>query len=137
VDDVGTWGAPAFLSGDASWSQPPLAFNPFQSRVNVEIYNMPTYCALQTPPLSPPVERILPLYLYVSPTAADPQRRVLYPQTADGQPAFILAKRNKLSTEYSRAYCGFEPWRLTFTSHLELAKFVLLRHMRLGLPDDP
>ncbi len=134
-DQRGRWGAPPVLVPDASWPSPPLAVNPLGGRVNVEIYNMPSFLVLQTPPLSPPEARVVPLYYFTSPTAADPATGTLWPATADEQPAFLLARASTVSPYYSRAYCGFEPWRLSFASHLALAEFVLLRHMRLGLPD--
>ena len=136
-DRIGLWGAPAFLYPEVTWPQPPFSVNPYRSRVNVEIYNMPTYLTQQTPVLSPPVERVLALYEFASATPTDGTRGILYPRTADGQPAIILAKRSTADSDYSRAYCGFEPWRLSFASHRQLAAFILLRHMRLGLVDDP
>jgi hypothetical protein len=134
-DLYGRWGAPSVLTPDSSWPLPPLTFNPYKSRVSVEIYNMPSFLAQQTPNLSPPAARVLPLYLFTGPTPADPATGVLYPFTADEQPALLLARAATVSPAYSRAYCGFEPWRLTLASHIALAEFILLHHMRLGLPE--
>lgn len=134
-DVRGRWGAPVRLYTDGTWPLPPASINRFLGRVNVEIYNMPSYLAQQTPRLSPPAARVLPLFLFRSPTVEDARTGVLYPLTADAQPAFMLARANLASPDYSRAYCGFEPWRLAFASHLALCEFVLLRHFNLGLPD--
>jgi len=38
-----------------------------------------------------------------------------------------------LDPDYTRAFCGFEPYLLELSSHKDLARFVLVRHFRLGL----
>jgi hypothetical protein len=90
-----------------------------------------------SPPLRPPSARVLTLYEYASISRADHDRAYLYPATADEQPAIILAKSSIYASQYSRAYCGFEPWRLRLESHLKLAKFVLLHHLRVGSNETP
>ena len=49
--------------------------------------------------------------------------------------AVLLRRASPTSPYYSRAICGFEPWRLRANSQLALADFILLRHFRLGLAD--
>jgi len=135
-DPLGLWGAPPALTVDIStWPSPPVTINPLGGRVNVEIFNMPSYLARQTPPLAPSPSRVRVLYECTTPTPADPGRGILYGVTADGQPAFLLAKAHDLALDFTRAYCGFEPWRLSARSHQALAEFVLLREFRTGLPD--
>ncbi len=113
------------------------AVNIYGTRVNVEIYNMPSFMARQTPPLSPEAGISTALYFYASPTEENAETGILYPLTADGQPGVILRKASTQDRDYSRAICGFELWKLRASSHLALADFVLLRHFRLGLPDAP
>lgn len=135
-DPLGLWGAPPVLTVETStWPSPPITINPLGGRVNVEIFNMPSYMARQTPPLAPASGRVRVLYECTTPTRVDPDRGIVYGATADGQPAFLLAKANDVAVDFSRAYCGFEPFRLSARSHQALAEFVLLREFRLGLPD--
>jgi hypothetical protein len=133
VDQLGLWGAPA-LTVDASWPNPadPNA-NPWRGRSNIEIYNMPTYLTSRQPPLAPPAWRSVVVYTYVSGVGETAQRQ--YPATGDNQPVFILARAQSTDAFYSRAWCGFEAYVLALRSHVALADFVLLRHMRLGLPE--
>lgn len=138
ADQVGLWGGPPALQvQDSQWAVPasPIA-NPQRTRPNVEILNMPQFLGSRTPPLAPAPDVWLPLYNYVSGVPSDPgaPTPVVYPLTADGQPALILRRPFPGAPQYTRAYCGFEPWRLTMASHVALADFVLLRHFRLGLP---
>lgn len=125
---------PPLLQVDATWPLPPdPQFNPLRGRALVEIYNMPEFMAGQVPPLLPPPGRTRVLYTYVSGVPADAGH--VYPATADGQPVFMLTKSSPQDTQFRRALCSFEPWRLTFHSHLELADFILLRTMHLGEPE--
>jgi hypothetical protein len=49
-DQVGLWAAPArLLTDDAFWPSP-FVSNPYRGRAGVEIYNMPVFCAQQSPP---------------------------------------------------------------------------------------
>ncbi len=139
VDQVGLWGAPARLDPETTlWAQPnDPAINPDNGRPFVEIYNMGAYLAGRQPPLRPDPAVWVSLYSYVSPKVADPTTGVLYPVTADGQPAIILRKSSVIAPYYSRALCGFEMFRLRPASHLALADNILLRQFRLGLPDGP
>lgn len=139
VDRVGLWGGPPALQvQESKWAQPvsPI-FNPLRVRPNVEILNMPEFLGSQTPPLSPDPGIWLPLYSYVSGVPRDPDapQAVVYPRTADGQTVAILRRPYAGAARFTRAYCSFEPWRLTLESHVALADFILLRHFRLGLPD--
>jgi len=137
IDRIGLWGAPAQLDPErGNWAQPadPI-LNPGGGRPAIEIYNMPAFFSSQPVRLNPDPLIWETLYTYRSATPADPTNGVLYPQTADGQPAIILRKASPFDTYYSRALCGFEIWRLQRASHLALADFILLRHFRLGLPD--
>jgi hypothetical protein len=137
-DQVGLWGAPQSLETERSdWAQPSdPALNPAGGRPSVEIYNMPSFIAAQSPRLNPDPDIWEPLFSYVSSVPVDPVNGVLYPQTADGQPA-IIARRSISgpANPYTRVFCGFEVWRLRQASHLALADFVLLNHFRLGRPD--
>ena len=133
VDQVGLWGAPATLTPGGNWSQP--AGQP--GRPSIEIYNMSSFLAQQQPRLNPDPAVWEALYSYVSPTPRDPANGVLYPATADGEPALIVRKTSAFERYYTRAMCGFELIRLREESHLALADFILLRHFRLGLPEDP
>lgn len=140
VDQVGLWGAPASLETDAGlWPLPPGANdNPYRSRANVEVYNMPVYMAQQSPPLDPELGISVVLYNFVSATPYDANINPPgYPRTADGQPVIILRKASILEPYYSRCIAGFEPWRLQQSSMLALADYVLLRHFRLGILDEP
>jgi hypothetical protein len=134
VDRVGLWGAPPVLTVEAStWAIPPdVVINPVQGRPGVEIYNMASWVARQIPVLDPPAWRTVALYGYVSGVPVDSVAGPVYPSTADGQPVFLLT-RAVPNAPYSRAWCSFEPYLLTFDSHLRLADFVLLRHFGLGL----
>jgi hypothetical protein len=136
VDQVGLWGAPAVLTTDSNlWPAPPLSVNPAGGRYGVEIYNMPSWMAAATPQLNPQPGISLVLYTYVSGVPENSDTGTLYPSTADGQPSVILRRASTRSPYYSRAICGFEAWRLSPSSQLALASFILLRHFRLGLPD--
>ena len=75
------------------------------------------------------------LYSYVSGRPTSPT--LGYPETADGQPVFLLTRALQSDAYYSRAWCSFEPYVLKLQSHVALADFVLLRHFRLGLPEPP
>ena len=135
-DGVGLCGAPARLDPETSlWAQPnDPQNNPLGGRPNVEIYNMPSFLANQTPQLRPDPRVWLALYYYTSPTPANPPA-VVYPQTGDGQPAIILRKAQATDLFYSRALCGFEVFRLRPASQLALSENIMLRQFRLGLPD--
>lgn len=122
----------------ATWPQPnDPGSNPLLGRPFVEIYNMPAFLASQVPPLQPDPSLWLPLYTYESGVPADPAHGVVYPRTADGQPAIIVRKNRPTDPYYSRALCGFEPNRLRFESHLALADDILLQQFKVGLPDSP
>lgn len=136
-DGVGLWSAPARLDFETSlWAQPadPI-LNPWGGRPNVEIYNMPSFLAIQTPPLQPDPKIWVALYYFTSPRAANPTTGMVYPATGDGQPAIILRKAQQNDVFYSRALCGFELFRMRPASQLALTENILLRHFRLGLPD--
>jgi len=138
VDQQGLWGSASQLVPDVNWALPQDPFvNPLGTRPNVEIYNHPLMLANPPvpPPLSPPPGIWLPLYLYRSGVPENPDTGTFWPLTADGSPSVILRKAALSDPYYSRALCGFEPWRLRFDSHLALADFILLRHMRLGLAE--
>jgi hypothetical protein len=133
VDAGGLWGAPAALHTDARWPLPPdPGLNPLRSRPNVEIYNDTQMLESPHLPLRPPPDLWLPLYRYRSGVSAN-DTGLQWPTTADGSPAVILRKSAANEEHYSRALCGFEPWLLRFDSHLGLADFILLRHLRVGL----
>jgi hypothetical protein len=123
-------GVPPLEVDASSWDQPAG-----QGRPNIEIFNMPPFMAAQRPPLLG--TRSLALYTYVSGRPEDSANGFAYPQTADHQPAFVLGKRSPQDTHYSRALCGFEPYLLTFDSHLRLAEYVLVHEMGLGQPQQP
>ena len=131
---MGLWGAPARLNTDSGfWPLPSIRLNPYLSRANVEIYNMPVFMAQQTPPLEPAAGTSLVLYSYQSATPFDPmQNPPGYPRTADGQPVIILRKASATDPSYSRCITGFEPWRLTPASMLALADNILLRQFRVS-----
>jgi hypothetical protein len=140
VDQVGLWGGPAQLMPDTNqWPLPPITVNPLGGRSKIEIYNMPNFMAIQQPPLDPPSDIWVPLYTFKSLTPQDLNVTppVLYPGTADLQPSVILRRAQRFDPYYSRALCGFEPWRLQVASHVALADFIMLRHFRLGLVDSP
>jgi hypothetical protein len=120
-------GAPVLEVDAARWDQPAG-----HGRPNIEIYNMPSFMASQHPPLLGTLS--LALYTYVSRSPEDPARSFTYPKTADHQPALVLRKRSIQDTHYSRAICGFEPYLLTFRSHLDLADYILVHEMGLGQP---
>ena len=112
----------------------PFADPWLKNNPDVEIFNMPNLLAAQVPPLSPPSWRVLVLYTYRSGVREDPSRGLVYPLTADRQPVVLVAKRAPDDSHYSRAIAGFEPWRLTFESHVRLAETILLHHFGLGAP---
>lgn len=120
------------LEPDTSW--PPClpldcpTINPLGTRPNIEIYNMPQYLATRTPPLWPAPGISLVAYTYASGVAENEPAGLVYPLTADGQPAVLLRKTNVLEPLYTRAICGFEPWRLRLASHIALADYILLQH---------
>ena len=135
LDRSGPGGAPAWLAPNpATWPLPPFEVNPLRTRSDVEIFNMPRFLASQSPPLAPPSWRVLVLYTYRSGVREDPSRGLVYPLTADRQPVVLVAKRAPDDVHYSRAIAGFEPWRLTFESHVRLAETILLHHFGLGAP---
>jgi hypothetical protein len=57
--------------------------------------------------------------------------------TADRQPIAVLAKGDPSDLFFSRAICGFEPEWLSQQSHKDLARFLLVRHFRVGIGDAP
>ncbi len=130
VDRVGHWGAPS-LRVSSAWSQAGTG-----ARTNIEIYNMPNALANQNPPLVPLDGISVPLYGYVSGLPERPDDGFFYPETADNQPVFVMAKVHPTSPHFSRAFCGFEVYLLEALSHKALAEYVLVRHFRLGL-DSP
>ncbi len=137
-DRQGLWGAPAVLTTDLLWPQPADPnLNPLGARPNVEIYNDPIMMANPRirPPLEPPPGIWLPLYLYRSGVPENADTGIFWPLTADRSPSVILRRASLADPNYSRALCGFEVWLLRFDSHLALADYILLRHMRLGLAD--
>ena len=71
-------------------------------------------------------------YCFVSGVPEDAARGVTYPETADKQPLLILAKGSPLDPQFSRAFCGFEPYLLERASQKDLTAFILIRHFRLG-----
>jgi hypothetical protein len=123
--------APALQVDPVSWAVPSGQPDGLMGRPNIEIYNMPEAMAQQVPPLMPPPDLVQVLYLYVSGVPRDEMAGVVYPQTADGQPVFILARSDAGDAFFSRALCGFRPHLLTPDSHLQLAQHVLLREMGL------
>lgn len=139
VDGVGLWGAPALLEREtALWAQPAdPQLNPFGGRPNVEIYNMPSFLANQTPQLQPDPRVWVALYYFKSANTANPGTGRVYPATGDGQPAIILRKALFTDANYSRALCGFPVYMLRQQSQIALADNILLRHFRLGLPEAP
>ncbi|UCE01519.1 MAG: hypothetical protein JSW67_09515 [Candidatus Latescibacterota bacterium] len=130
-DADGVWGAPPLTTG-AGWPQPSTQPGGLRGRPNIEIYNMPNAMLLEQPPLTPDPRVVVPLYLYIS---GEPQKDSFqYPQTADNQPALLLARGNAVDPTFSRAFCGFEPFLLEEINHKLLAQFILVRHFRLGQP---
>ena len=131
VDQVGLWGAPPVLAVDAGrWPVPAdYRINPRQVRPNVEIFNMPEQMERESRPLR--ASRSLPLYTYVSGDAPRSAAQ-FYPNTADGEPVFVLAKGTESDPYYTRAFCGFEPYVLSLYSHVALADFILWRHFHVG-----
>jgi hypothetical protein len=129
-DRVGTWGAPALVTG-TTWG--------FRSgepgRPNIEIYNMPAALATQHPALVPLPGISTVLYTYVSDVSTS--TGVTYPQTADGEAVCVLGKSTPSAPTYSTAICGFEPHLLVFPSHAQLAAFLLVRHFGLGTAVGP
>lgn len=126
IDQLGLWGAPA-MTTSSGWGQGGTT-----GRTNVEIYNMPNALLTETPPLNPLPGISLPLYCYVSGLPENPQTGFFYPETADNQPALLLAKGAPSELYFTRAFCGFEPYVLESLSHERLAQFILVRHFRLG-----
>ncbi len=136
-DRVGLWGAPLRLEPDTpNWAQPvDPNFNPDHGRPNVEIYNMSK--PLDGYRLRPDPAVWLGLYGYTCAMVADSTRGFVYPFTADQQPAVIVRRNLPTDLAYSRALCGFEPFRLQLGGHIALADNILLRQFRLGLPNAP
>ncbi len=99
-------------------------------RANIEIYNMPNAMTTQRIPLIPLPGISVPVYCYVNGFPESPG--FAYPETADRQPTFVLAKGSPLDPGYTRAFCGFEPYLLSEDAHQCLAEFVLVRHFGLG-----
>ncbi len=102
------------------------------ARANVEIYNMPRAMITQRDPLVPLPGISFTLYSYVS---GLPQNEVTgfgYPDTADRQPVFVMAKSWPGEARYSRAMSGFEIFALTTESHVDLARYVLIHHFGVG-----
>src|SRR5262249_27342618 len=102
-DRLGLWGAPPTLVGDSGWwPSPPFAASHMLTRANVEILNMPAkFLSMH---VAPPPGRVRPLYVCTTAVPEDEERLVVYPWTADGQPAVVVAKADESSTRYSRAY---------------------------------
>jgi hypothetical protein len=132
VDQLGLWGAPILVTG-ASWT--PSTSIP--GRPNVEIFNMPGAMASEQPRLIPRDGISVPLYNFTSGVLQDPDTNTFYPLTADKQPVALLAKGDPRELFYSRAFFGFEPEGLTFASHKELTRFIVVRHFRTGIGDAP
>ena len=104
------------------------ALNQLGTRPNIEIYNIPVFFGGPQPP---PRTGVAVGYTYVSGVPAG--NGVEYPSTADLQPVLLLNKREVADANYSRAFSGFEPWRLTLPSHFALAHWVLAHHMGVGM----
>jgi hypothetical protein len=64
--------------------------------------------------------------------ARDPDNGVVYPETADGEAAFLVIKRHPEDAHASRAICGFPPHLLTLESQKQLVRHVLVNEMGLG-----
>jgi len=90
---------------------------------------MPSWLATRTPPLRPPLDLVRVLYVYSGGVPAPAVSG--YPAVADGQSA-VLLRRTVPGGPYIRAYCGFEPWRLRFDSHLGLADAIVRRIFLVG-----
>ena len=123
--------APRLAVDPQRWPLPPTQSG-LHGRPNIEIYNMPAALQEASPALLPPPDRILALYTYVSGLAADPAAGVVFPRTADGQPAFLIAKSRPEDAYFSAAICGFEPHLLDFDSQVALCRYVLVEKMQLG-----
>jgi hypothetical protein len=126
LDRCGLWGAPVLQTGPG-WSLGGVGGRP-----NVEIYNMPFGMMGEIPRLSPNRARTVPVYEYVSGVPEDQESGLFYPETADGQPVFLLTRRSTSEPRFSRAICGFDPYLLSQQSHERLTHFVLVRHFGLG-----
>ena len=112
------------LGLSSTWSQGGTG-----GRSNIEIYDMPQALATQVPPLVPPAGKTRVVYIYVSGVLeAD---GFTYPETADRQPVLVVTKTALDDTYPSMALCGFEPYLLEYSSHVDLARHVLLREMGL------
>jgi len=134
-DPLGLWGAPPVLEAESGWALPnDRNINRWGSRPNIEIYDMPNYLALATPPLRPIDGLVFAPYLYSSGVAEGSTPEMHYPLTADGQPALILRKTTLREPRFTRAFCGFEPWLLRADSHRRLVQYVLIHQMNLGEP---
>jgi hypothetical protein len=134
-DPLGLWGAPPVLEAEANWSLPnDRNLNPWGSRPNIEIYDMPNFMALATPPLRPIDGMLLAPYVYSSGFVEGSTPQMHYPLTADGQPALVMRKSRAEDQRFTRAFCGFEPWLLRSESHRRLIQYVLVHQMHLGAP---
>jgi hypothetical protein len=125
-------GAPELAVDPARWDEPPGS----GARPNVEIYNV-SGLLVGWQPVVPPRWMQLAPYTYQSITPENPTRGVVYPITADRQPALLMVKGPTGEAVFSRAICGFEPYMLTPPSHVALARYVLLDQMGLGRPAVP
>ena len=126
-DQLGLWGAPALAFGPR-WDQA----GPGSGQANVEVYNMPGAMHSQTPPLGGR-SHVVSLYQYRSGTVPAPG--VFFPNTADLQPVFILAKNRPMDPFHSRALMGFEAELLSPEAHRRLVDFIVWRHFRVDLSD--
>ncbi len=128
-DQVGNWGAPP-LSVSLAWPQAGTG-----GRTNIEIYNMPGAMRNESPPLIPLPGISVVLYSYLS--LGKPEDPLFYPDTADNQPMFVLAKSTPADARFTRAFCGFEIYALEAVSHRQLAEYLLVRHFGLGQSTPP
>jgi hypothetical protein len=126
--------APSLVVDRQRWAQPANQTG-LHGRSNIEIYNMPAVLRAQDPPLAPPPDRVLVAYTYVS--GEDRGAGLTYPRTANGQPAFLLAKARPGDAHYSCAFCGFEPHLLEFDSQVALCRYVLVDKMGITATPAP
>jgi hypothetical protein len=122
TDQSDPGGAPMRLEPDPTqWPLPPAEVNPQGGRANVQIYNMPALMSRRLPPVETPPWRYRVLYTYASATPADPQRGRVCRFTADRQASVLVAHASAADPFYTRAFCGFEAWRLQPDSFLRLS----------------
>jgi hypothetical protein len=126
-DRFGLWGAPALAFG-SGWDQG----GPGSGHDNVEIYNMPGQMSQETPPLLGK-PGVIDLYRYRS--AKTLSSTLFFPNTADQQPVFMLAKHRATDRLHSRAFMGFESELLTPEAQQRLLDFIVWRHFRVDLDD--